>query len=243
MRAVGVDIGSRADWTAVVVADLVEAPEPVDGGRREKPTVTVRALDRWRFEAYPQVVDRLAALCARPALRGAPVVVDSTGVGAAVVDLLRERVRPVEAVIFTGGQAPSSSGRTHRVPKADLVSALDVLVSSHRLAVPASLPLAGDLVRELEDFGYKINERGHTTYDAQGSAHDDLVAAASLAAWWLTARPSHSEAFLAAWKRRSAAEGVPVPARQSWRERAALAGRSPSGPPQFRPLPDGPGAA
>jgi hypothetical protein len=53
--------------------------------------------------------------------------VDNTGVGRAVTDLLKAKGLKFIAVTITGGnEVHASSARAYRVPKRDLVSALEV---------------------------------------------------------------------------------------------------------------------
>src|SRR5665811_1150703 len=123
-RAVGIDLGKQDDFTAITVADEV----PVEGDKSE---VHVRFLRRVRHVSYVEQVEQIAAMAAWPALRGVPFVVDSTGVGRAVVDMLVEQVRGVEAVTITSGREVTKAGpREHGVPKRDLVSALEVLLGA-----------------------------------------------------------------------------------------------------------------
>ena len=100
--------------------------------------------------SYPKQVERVAELYesltvmngVRPHL-----IVDGTGVGAAVVDLLRlARLNPI-AVTITAGDTTSSDGDSFRVPKKDLVATVAVLLQSERLKVAKALPDAQTLDR------------------------------------------------------------------------------------------------
>ena len=77
-------------------------------------------------------------------------MIDGTGVGRAVVDMFR-KARPraaIRPITITAGNAVSRDAGWH-VPKKELVSVLRVLLSSRRLHVVPTLPLAAVLVKNL----------------------------------------------------------------------------------------------
>jgi hypothetical protein len=115
----------------------------------------------------------------------AELIVDATGVGRAVTDLFRERGLRFRAVTITGGDKPSRDGTEHRVPKRDLIAALEVPFHTGELKIAAELRLWPTLREELINFRRKINLRtAHDSYEHwRESDHDDLVLAAALAAW------------------------------------------------------------
>jgi hypothetical protein len=179
---VGVDLGQSRDYTAVVVAEKVE---PEDGGDYE---LHVRHLERFRDVLYPDVAERTKKLMATPELRSrTALAVDATGVGAAVVDMLRKSGLAFDAVTITGGDT-ESRGATYsdwRVPKRDLIGGLQVLFQSGRLRIASRLQHAETLKKELLNFRVKVNiSTGHDSYEAwREGDHDDLVLATALAAW------------------------------------------------------------
>lgn len=117
------------------------------------------------------------------------LVVDATGVGAAVVDLLwEERLRP-KSVYITGGSSVTTpeSGR-YNVPKRDLVGVLQALLQGGRFRFATGLPamLRKQLRHELQNFKVKGNlATGHDAYEAwRERDHDDIVLALALACWY-----------------------------------------------------------
>ncbi|HEY3715135.1 MAG TPA: hypothetical protein VGL39_11465, partial [Jatrophihabitantaceae bacterium] len=140
---------------------------PVEGGR---PEFHVQWLRRLRHVPYTVVADEIAAMSMWPALIGVRFVVDATGVGRAVVDLLRERVPHVEAVTITSGREVTIAPvpHEHGVPKRDLASAMEVALSARRLRVPDKLPEGRALAAELQDFGWTISAAGRDSYAAKG---------------------------------------------------------------------------
>jgi hypothetical protein len=178
---VGLDLGQASDYTAIVVAERVE-PE----GEKEY-ALHVRHLERFLDWRYPDVVEHVSGLMESPQLRGdAALAVDATGVGAAVVDMLRRAGLTFDAVTITGGDSETRSGYdSYRVPKRDLVGNLQVLLQTGRLKIARSLEHAETLRAELLNFRVKINvATAHDSYEAwREGDHDDLVLAVALAAW------------------------------------------------------------
>lgn len=178
---VGLDLGQVHDYTAVAVA---EVPEPVNDAPR---IYAVRHLERVRGKPYPEIVKRVCDLMAAPPLNGGntSLVCDATGVGRPVVDLLRQAGLGPIAVTITGGDLVSDEGTNYRVPKRDLVGAVQVLLQGRRLKVAEQVPEARLLVEELQNFQIKITASANDTYGAwREGTHDDLVLAVALACWW-----------------------------------------------------------
>jgi len=52
--------------------------------------------------------------------------------------------------------------------------------------------------KELKDFRRRLSDAGRATYAARTGAHDDLVLAVAIAAWWAS-RPPPSPAGMGIW--------------------------------------------
>ena len=212
---VGVDIGQKHDPTAVVVCEGLRretgrkltqrGPVYGDGsftqGREAETEVAFEARHLERLPLgtdYPAVAERVAAITRGVldvgAARGRPhgvrvwLVVDATGVGAPVVDILRRAVKELPAKLtaatFTHGDRLEGrvGSREARVGKAYLVSRLQALVQTDRLALPPGHPEAAALARELLDYEIRVDEDANDRYGAfKVGTHDDLVTALGLA--------------------------------------------------------------
>jgi hypothetical protein len=194
----GLDLGQAQDYTAFVIAELRNEPTGefhTDGTEKTTKHYDVRHLERFPLGAsYPKivaaVVDRAAALPWPGYSDITPqLVVDGTGVGRPIIDLLRA-AQPRAAIVpctISGGNAAVHDATTGywNVPKRDLASTLAVLLQSARLHVAPALPDAAVLMQELLNFKVKITAAAHDTYGAwREGQHDDLVLAAALAVWW-----------------------------------------------------------
>jgi hypothetical protein len=190
MFIVGIDLASSStgDYSVFTVVEKDE--------RATRPHYSVRYIHRWPLGTeYPQLVQDVVRMLDRPPLPGCTVVVDSTGVGLAFFQSLRqalaERTRQARApavlipVVITGGiyAAPAKGGWS--VPKRDLVSILVALLGEQRLTI-AEIPEKALLIKELRTFSRKISPTtSHDSYEAMSSRdHDDIICSASLACWY-----------------------------------------------------------
>jgi len=176
MFFVGLDLGQKQDFSAVAVVE----PTPQ--------CMRVRHLERLPLGTpYVKVVSRVSEIMRHPALaQRSRLVVDATGVGAPVVEMLRA-VRPpcrVTAVTITAGEIARGGGEEWHVPKKDLMAGLQVLLESGRLKIPRKLEAAATLVRELTDVRLNPKPGGRVGIGADGyGEHDDLALAVALACW------------------------------------------------------------
>lgn len=181
---IGLDLGQASDYTALIIIQrLIEAGESV---------YHVRRLERIRGEPYPDISRKVLAVMRAPALTDkADLVVDQTGVGRPVVDLLRQEGLSLQAVSIHGGATVSREGRDWKVPKRDLVGTLQVTLQGGRLKVSNKLKLAAVLQAEMLNFKVKIDPvTAHDSYSAwRDNEHDDLVLSAALAVWWAERSP------------------------------------------------------
>lgn len=189
---VGLDLGRAQDFSACAVVERVRQVSPAPDRWSEPPrpvdVFDVVHLARWPLGTpYPSVADDVGAMFERPPLRhNALLVVDATGVGAAVTDMLADRYRdrrlravhpPVPVTITSGQQAVGWN-----FPKQDLVGTLQVALQQGRLRIADGLRLADQLERELVNFRQKITAAGGTTFDhGAGEGHGDLAVALMLA--------------------------------------------------------------
>ncbi len=205
MIYVGLDLGQRNDYTAIAQLERSIGKDPQMPGRGV-PVFTVTTLDRVRLESYEKVCADVATLMGSERLRPIRVirggryvwvpqsvlVVDATGVGAAIMDILGARGLQPHAISITGGiNASRPDYFDHRVPKRDLVVAIQLLLENRQLKVAADLPHAETLKQELRNFRYKLSDiTGNDTYGAgRDGEHDDLVLAVAVAAWFAKNEP------------------------------------------------------
>jgi hypothetical protein len=202
----GLDLGKQTDPSALVLLQWQQEPwGPVIAGApppRPPPRPTayeVATIKRWPLGTpYRQIADDTARFFTvtplRSSVRRPLLVLDATGVGNAVAEMVRERMFSPEVdgyccdVTITAGSAVTrdmtASGRW-RVAKKQLVSVMQVLLGNRRLHIADTLPEARTLKDELGTFSVKINpDTANESFEAwREREHDDLVLAAALAAW------------------------------------------------------------
>lgn len=184
---IGLDLGQAHDYSALAV--LERRPPQAGGQLRPQAVYAVRHLRRFPLGMpYPAVVDAVVDLLAPGRLPGCgALVVDHTGVGRAVVDLLRDRAPPIALVpvtITAGRRVTVAKDGSLRVPKKELVRCVQVLLEGRQLKLPRDLVEAEALVRELASFRVRITASAHETFGVwREGEHDDLVLAVALACW------------------------------------------------------------
>lgn len=203
---VGLDLGKSQDFTALVVNDLQASDrvryvrtkfDPKLGEINCRPVLRHRLVSLHRYQkgtSYPEinrsVQGILSQLPGRP--RAPALVVDGTGVGAPVVDAMRELgMRPVSLIITGGNEITNTSATSANVPKRLLASAIDITLAEDRLDITAGAGASEQLRSELQAFRVKIRTTGNVAMEAaRETDHDDLVLAAAMAVWWGETRPA-----------------------------------------------------
>ena len=179
--SVGLDIGQSNDPTALAALENVGPP-----GEGRRPEYHLRHIRRFELGTpYPTIVEEVTALLAREALSDARLVVDATGVGRPIVEMLTEKGLSPYSIWITGGDSVSRDGREFRVPKRELASTVQALLQSERLKFAKGLPHREVLVDELQKFRAKINiDTGEASFEHWRERDtDDVVLALACAAW------------------------------------------------------------
>ncbi len=192
--SIGVDIGQKVDPTAIAV---VEAKR-----RGEEWAFLTRHLERLALgtpfrDAAIRTSEVVAGVSRRMLAdggagrerleRGAVTVnADATGVGAPIVEMLKERIGDnractIRAVYFTHGDRLTRREDGLSLGKAYLVSRMQALIQSGRIELPRTRE-AEELAEELLDYEIRVDEDANDKYGAfKVGTHDDLVTALGLA--------------------------------------------------------------
>jgi hypothetical protein len=183
------DLGKTEDYSALVVVE-----------QRTQPAghfYTVKAAHRWPLgtpyscskdaadQGTSAIVNDVLKILARPSWLSPRLVVDWSGVGGPIVDQLRQEVAcAMTPIKITAGFHPHQDGDGWRVPKKDLVGAVQAVLGTRRLLILEGLPFAAVLKDEMGNFRFKQSaETAHTAYNAREGQHDDLVLALACAVW------------------------------------------------------------
>ncbi len=196
----GLDLGQAHDYTALGILERIPQFKDVEIVAQDRgvPYRTMqkealpnryecRHLQRFKLGTpYPTIVSSVRDLLVTPALRGqTELVLDATGCGRPVRDMfVAAGLRPI-AVTITGGDSVTMDGPDFRVPKRDLIGAVQVMLQTERLKIAKALPDAVVLQEELLNFQVKITDDAHDTYGSwRTGTWDDLVLAVAVAAWY-----------------------------------------------------------
>lgn len=197
---IGVDIGQRVDPTALAVTEFINN------------TFETRLLERLAIGTpYPDVAKRISEVCKSLLKRKSEellkvrllpsyeselvksdaaaeiwLVIDATGVGLPVVEIVREEIKDtgikLTAAFFTHGDRTTiHRGRPEAtVGKAYLVSRLQALSQTNRILLPRT-PEALAMKEELRVYEIHVDANANDTYGAfKVGLHDDLVTALGL---------------------------------------------------------------
>lgn len=188
---VGLDLGQAINHTAIAVLERAVVPLEQSPATHEWSTETryaFRHLEQLPLGIeYPDMVQHVRQLLCRPELADrSTLVVDATGPGRPVKDMLRQARLPADimAVSITSGQRETHEQSDWCVPKRDLITGLLVRFQAGELDICGHLPAAETFITELGNMRIKVSADGHETYGAgRANEQDDLVLAAALACW------------------------------------------------------------
>jgi hypothetical protein len=203
---VGCDLGQQSDPTAISVIERIDGVVDFNTAeerhtrtgripeRKAPPRLDVRYLQRLPLKlSYPDQVERVRQLMARPPLSGVPsddiqratLIVDATGVGKPVAELFDRAGLKNEKISITSSEdkVTYSNGMWH-VSKALLVQQIDACLHNAELRFAKDLAEAGAMAAELKDFRRFVSAAGRSTWEARSGQHDDLVLSVGLAVWW-----------------------------------------------------------
>ena len=202
MFVIGLDLGQINDYTALIILDrsqeIVTETVPVpdfhdraiirqwtDRQVIKDAFYDCRHIERLRLgTSYPDIVDHVKRLVESEQINGRYLlVVDQTGVGRPVFDLVTKAGLEAVGVTITGGDAVTWSRREARVAKRLLVSTLHATIQTGRLKFAEGMENVDILQKEMLTFDYKMTESANIVYGAREGAHDDLVLSLALALW------------------------------------------------------------
>ena len=190
----GLDLGQRHDPAALAILQRLHRNtgviNPVTREYEWQLVFQLRHVERFRLGTpYIQIVDKLHHLI-RDTSQGAhwlffptprpkcTLVVDASGVGAPVVELLRRDIKDctiVPITITSGESAHPDPQGGFCVPRRDLISALRLLLETNHLKIAKDIHNRKELVEELTNLT-----------DRPTAHHDDLAMATALTTWQAT---------------------------------------------------------
>lgn len=210
-----VDLGTMQDYTAISIVEriprklenktLPDSPSRKNEVPKYTAVYMMRHLERLQLGLdYPTIVEKIKGMMMHEKLaRQASLIVDATGAGQPILQMMQQSGLSPIGVTITGGAAVTTGKNGYNVPKSELVSALNLVFQSRRIKIPTGLHLKAEFLKELERFKVTMSNTGVNTYEAAvASVHDDLVLSVSMGIWY--AEKTEGVAFTNIGGRRSA---------------------------------------
>lgn len=197
----GIDLGKQRDYAAFALIERVEKtidPNFPTVNSRPIRTKKIRVVSELHLKylariplktRYSKICENAKAIINNPDYVGdISLVVDRTGVGDAVMDMMYLYDLPPIGISITNGSKVNSTKEGYNVPKREIATSLVSAYQTQRFKMPppSKLPIIETFVEELQGFKMKIDkETGHDSYEAWlEKIHDDLVMAVGILVWW-----------------------------------------------------------
>lgn len=229
---VGVDLGRDTDPTAIVVGEDEGVPVGItkqDGGGG---FLEEKAINRFLRVVYIEqiplktnyidIARRLAAITNHSLLAmRAEMYIDATGVGRAVMDILRNEQIKATGITITSGATESVIGDRLAVPKVAIIDSAISLLHQGRISFAGGLDFADVMAMQLQQFKMKRRDNGGVSYENSTDAvHDDLVIALGLVSWVFLKRHGGSLTAIPGRGRIRRAITEPFKRRPEWQRKA-----------------------
>jgi hypothetical protein len=221
-----VDLGNLNDYTAISILRR----EPSGKPKEALPGTPDYAIEKPSYRSvyrlvwlerlplgmdYPSIVKRISDMMQHRDLhRNTHLLVDATGVGLPIVQMMRnERLGPIGISITGGAQVTRNEAVSgYNVPKGELVSAMNLVFQSRRIRIPSNLPMKQEFMKELERFEVTIKKNATTYEAAVASVHDDLVLSVAMGCWY--AEKTYGATFNLPGAGRRQARGIENPLKE-----------------------------
>jgi hypothetical protein len=205
---IGVDIGQRVDFTAIVVAEVYTAEAPPPVGRETHYRVQdIRRLDLgidyvaiaayliallcslrdWEVDKRKHDYEARLERWDRRAVRWpVDLYVDGTGVGKPVVDMVRRMLKQdprterasLHDIRITHSDRYDAGADPAMLGKAYMVSNMQRLFQQDLVHIPRSSPEVEQMVTELKQYEIRLNDNGTDIYGVFGNKTHDDLATA-----------------------------------------------------------------
>ncbi len=188
---VGLDLGQQNDPTAIAVLERTAIRTGFDHVYWvpiEQDVYHLRHLERVPLKTtYSAIVEHVRGIL-QPLTPRVTLVVDATGIGGPIVEMLKAARLPGSMVPVTITSGDNENG--NHVPKKNLIASLQIMFEQGELKIAANLEETQAFIRELTTMRVKITPTARETFSPTKSTnHDDLVLAAALAAWKARQKP------------------------------------------------------
>ena len=111
-------------------------------------------------------------------------LIDATGVGVAVRDILAAKGIKLIAVTITPGNSITRLGRKINISKARMIGKFLGAFDSGKLHVNPAMPIWPKLEKEMLGFRAELNAQGNTKFEAEEGENDDMLMSLAQGIWY-----------------------------------------------------------
>jgi hypothetical protein len=146
------------------------------------------AMNRKQHLPYPEIVDWAIETYKNRAFweKNEPpkFVLDSTGVGVVIRDMLRAKGLKCVAVTITAGEKWTRDGPLIHVGKARLIGKFLGAFDAGKVHINPNMPIWPLLEREMLSYRAEMSAQGRAKFEAEEGEHDDMLFALAQAVWY-----------------------------------------------------------
>ncbi|OPY45891.1 MAG: hypothetical protein A4E47_00803 [Methanosaeta sp. PtaU1.Bin028] len=175
------DPAQLRDWSALAAVDMQYRPEEKRFG------YDLVAMGRKQGLPYDQIVDWVVRTLKKPEFRRdqpPEFLLDATGVGVAVRDMLAAKGVRMKAVTITSGETCTRQGPIYHVGKARMIGTFLGAFDAGKVRINPSMPIWPHLEKEMLGFRAEMSSQGRAKFEAEQGENDDMLFALAMAVWF-----------------------------------------------------------
>lgn len=175
------DPAQLRDWSALCAVDM----QYNQAQRRFHYNLV--AMNRKQGLPYDQIVEWVARTIKNPAFNAKQppeFLLDATGVGVAVKDMLRSKGVKLKAITITAGETLTRVGPEIHLGKARLIGKFLGAFDAGKVHVNPNMPIWPQVEKEMLSFRAEMSAQGRVKLEAEPGENDDMLFALAMAVWY-----------------------------------------------------------
>lgn len=175
------DPAQLRDWSALCAVDMQYRQAERRFG------YDLVAMNRKQGLPYDQIVEWVVKTVSNPAfnkIKPPEFILDATGVGVAVRDMIRAKGVRMKAITITAGEAFNRQGNFIHIGKARLIGKFLGAFDGGKVQVNPNMPIWPAVEREMLAFRAEMSTQGRVKLEAEPGENDDMLFALAMAVWY-----------------------------------------------------------
>jgi hypothetical protein len=175
------DPAQLRDWSALCAVDM----QYHNAQRRFNYNLV--AMNRKQGLPYDQIVEWVVKTVSNPAfnkIKPPEFILDATGVGVAVRDMIRAKGIRMKSITITAGEAFSRQGNFIHIGKARLIGKFLGAFDAGKVQVNPNMPIWPQVEKEMLSFRAEMSAQGRVKLEAEPGENDDMLFALAMAVWY-----------------------------------------------------------